>query len=182
MNRWNVPFLEDIHEFNRTFHKPESSVPLIPKNYQFILDTIQEEKDELEEAFKQGDIIEVADALADLLYFVGNGILATGLADKFPKIWKEVQASNMSKVCKTEEDAKNSVEYMEARKGVKYYYKKWTGADGKPYWIVYRESDDKAGKCFKWFEPNLAQFFEEYEIENAKSRTIPLQNCDYSRG
>lgn len=153
--KWFIPFLEDIHTFNETFHKPENDKPTIPKNYQFILDTIQEEKDELEEAFKQNDIVGVADALADLLYFVGNGVLATGLADKFRAVWDEVQASNMSKVCRTEEEAKESVEYMEKRKGVPYYYKEWKNSNGEPYWIVYRVSDDKAGKCVHWFEPDL---------------------------
>lgn len=179
MKKWTVPFLEDIHEFNTTFHKPEAPTPVVPRNYQFILDTIQEEKDELEEAFKNKDIVEVADALADLLYFVGNGILATGLADRFGEIWNEVQASNMSKVCRTEEEAKNSVDYMEGLKHTKYYYKKWHDMDGKPYWIVYRESDDKAGKCFKWFEPNLKQFFTEEELDNAKTGTIPLSVCNF---
>lgn len=174
MKDWRVPFLDDIHIFNETFHKPESEYPLIPKDYQFILDTIQEEKNELEEAFKEGNIVEVADALADLLYFVGNGILATGLADRFRKIWDEVQASNMSKVCMSEEEAQESVEYMQDLKGTEYYYKKWTNSDGFDYWIVYRKSDNKAGKCVNWFEPDLKQFFTEEEIENAKSRTIPL--------
>lgn len=168
MKDWKIPFLEDIHTFNETFHKPESSTPVVPENYQFILDTIQEEKDELAEAFATKDIVEVADALADLLYFVGNGILATGLVDRFSEIWKEVQASNMSKVCLTEDDAKISVKYMENCKGVPYYYKEWRDKDGKPYWIVYRKSDDKAGKNWKWFSPNLKQFFTEAEIENAK--------------
>lgn len=176
MRNWTVPFLEDIHEFNETFHKPESNYPVIPKNYQFILDTIQEEKDELEEAFKQKDIVEVADALADLLYFVGNGILATGLADRFQDIWKEVQASNMSKVCTSEEEAKKSVDYMQEKKGVAYYYRKWTNKAGKDYWIVYRWSDDKAGKCVNWFEPDLKKFFTQEEIENASTSTIPLSN------
>lgn len=168
MNTPNIPFLKDIHIFNQTFHKPESDEPVIPKNYQFVLDTIQEEKDELAAAFATNDIVGVADALADLLYFVGNGILATGLSDRFEKIWTEVQASNMSKVCTSEEDAKASVKYMENLKGVEYYYKQWTDSEGKPYWIVYRKSDDKAGKCYKWFEPNLAQFFTEEELENAR--------------
>lgn len=176
MKNWQIPFLEDIHTFNETFHKPESKTPLIPKNYQFILDTIQEEKDELEEAFKEGNIVEVADALADLLYFVGNGILATGLADRFREIWDEVQASNMSKVCHTEEEAKLSVSYMQELKKVPYYYKEWKDSEGKSYWIVYRISDDKAGKCCNWFEPNLKKYFTEQEIENAQSRTIPFQN------
>lgn len=163
-----IPFLKDIHTFNKTFHKPESEVPVIPKDYQFILDTIQEEKDELEEAFKNKDIVEVADALADLLYFVGNGILATGLSDRFLSIWNEVQASNMSKVCRSEEEAKQSVEYMQNLKGTEYYYKKWKDETGAPYWIVYRKSDNKAGKCVNWFEPRLKAFFGDGEIENAK--------------
>ena len=168
MKEWRIPFLEDIHTFNITFHKPESDVPVIPENYQFILDTIQEEKDELEEAFKNKDIVEVADALADLLYFVGNGILATGLTDRFQSIWNEVQASNMSKVCRSEEEAQKSVEYMQNLKGVPYYYKQWSDEAGKSYWIVYRKSDNKAGKCCNWFHPDLKQFFTEKEIEDAK--------------
>ena len=170
----NIPFLKDIHTFNTTFHKPESDVPVIPYNYQFILDTIQEEKDELEEAFKNQDIVEVADALADLLYFVGNGILASGLASRFDKIWEEVQASNMSKVCLTEEDAQKSVDYMQNLKNCEYYYKEWKDEEGKPYWIVYRKSDDKAGKCYKWFEPNLKKLFTEKEINDAQ---VPVQNA-----
>lgn len=168
-NTWKIPFLEDIHTFNETFHKPESDKPVIPENHQFILDTIREETDELEEAFKQRDLVEVADALADLLYFVGNGILATGLADRFREIWDEVQASNMSKVCHSEEEAKASVEYMQNRKGTEYYYKEWKDQKGESYWIVYRKSDDKAGKCVNWFEPDLKKYFTEKEIENAKS-------------
>ena len=165
-----IPFLEDIHTFNLTFHKPENATPKIPENYQFILDTIQEEKDELEEAFKNKDIVEVADALADLLYFVGNGILATGLASRFRQIWDEVQASNMSKVCKSETEARQSVNYMQDLKGVPYHYKEWTDiTTGEKYWIVYRDSDDKAGKCVNWFEPDLKKFFTEKEIEDAKS-------------
>lgn len=176
MKNCTIPFLEDVHEFNVTFHKPESEKPLIPKNYQFILDTIQEEKDELEEAFKQKDIVGVADALADLLYFVGNGILATGLADRFRKIWDEVQASNMSKICRSEEEAKASVEYMQFRKGTEYYYKEWKNSEGESYWIVYRKSDDKAGKCIYWFEPDLKQFFTQEEVENAATGTISLSD------
>lgn len=174
MKNWTVPFLEDIHEFNETFHKPESDKPVIPENYQFILDTIQEEKDELAAAFATKDIIEVADALADLLYFVGNGILATGLTDRFRKIWDEVQASNMSKVCHSEQEAKASVVYMEKLKGREYYYKEWKDSNGDSYWIVYRKSDDKAGKCLNWFEPNLKKFFTKEELDNASTGTVSV--------
>ena len=59
---------------------------------------------------------------------------------------------------------------MEELKGVPYYYKQWTSETGAPYWIVYRKSDDKAGKCHKWFHPNLKAMFDEKEIEDAKSK------------
>ena len=75
---------------------------------------------------------------------------------------------------KTEDEAKASVEYMQNLKGTEYYYKKWVDSEGKDYWIVYRKSDDKAGKCLHWFEPDLKKFFTQEEIENASTSTVPV--------
>ena len=140
----NIPFLKDVATFNKTFRKPMNTEPTMPdeKTWQFCLDTIREETDELEQAFKEKDITGVADASGDLLYFVANTILVSGLSSRFDKIWAEIQASNMSKICTSEEEAQASVKYMEEKKGVPYYYKK----RGKN-WIVYRKSDNKVGKC-----------------------------------
>lgn len=161
-----IPFLKDIAIFNKAFRKPMNTVPTIPdeKTWQFCIDTIQEELDEMKEAFQDKDIVEVADSLMDILYFVGNTILVTGLSSRTPELWAEVQASNMTKLCSSEEEAKESVKYMEEKKGVPYYYKK----RGKNY-IVYRKSDNKVGKSVNWREPDLKQYFTEEELKACNS-------------
>ena len=57
---------------------------------------IQEEFDETLDAFAQGDTIEVADGLADMVWVIMG--LASSLGIDFDTVWDEVKASNMSKV------------------------------------------------------------------------------------
>ena len=59
---------------------------------------MKEENDEYFEAAKNGDMIEVADALGDMLYILCGTILAHGLQDKIEGIFEEIQRSNMSKL------------------------------------------------------------------------------------
>ncbi len=49
-----------------------------------------------------GNVVEVLDALCDITYVsLGNGAMLHGLKDKILPAYAEVQASNMSKACKT---------------------------------------------------------------------------------
>jgi len=57
---------------------------------------IQEEFDELKEAFKKNDLPHIAKELADLLYVVYGTAISYGI-DMEP-VFQEVQRSNMSKV------------------------------------------------------------------------------------
>lgn len=57
-----------------------------------------EEVHEFYEAAKNGDIIEMADGLADMLYIVFGTALECGLAGYLPAIFNEVHRSNMSKL------------------------------------------------------------------------------------
>ncbi len=59
---------------------------------------MQEENDEYLEAAKNGDIVEVADALGDQLYILCGTILKHGLQDKIAEVFEEIQRSNMSKL------------------------------------------------------------------------------------
>jgi len=59
---------------------------------------MQEENDEYEEAAKNGDIVEVADALGDQLYILCGTILKHGLQFKIEEVFNEIQRSNMSKL------------------------------------------------------------------------------------
>jgi predicted HAD superfamily Cof-like phosphohydrolase len=59
---------------------------------------MQEENDEYLEAAKNGDIVEIADALGDQLYILCGTILKHGLQAKIEEVFEEIQRSNMSKL------------------------------------------------------------------------------------
>jgi predicted HAD superfamily Cof-like phosphohydrolase len=59
-----------------------------------------EENEEYLEAARNGDIVEIADALGDQLYILCGTILKHGLQDKIIDVFKEIQRSNMSKLDK----------------------------------------------------------------------------------
>lgn len=61
---------------------------------------LQEELDELKEAIEQDDLVEVADALADIQYLIFGTVLSYGLQGKFEDILREVHRSNMTKINK----------------------------------------------------------------------------------
>jgi len=57
-----------------------------------------EENDEYLEAAKAGDMVEVADALGDMLYILCGTLLKHGLQHKIEEVFSEIQRSNMSKL------------------------------------------------------------------------------------
>jgi predicted HAD superfamily Cof-like phosphohydrolase len=59
------------------------------------MDLITEEYHELQEAYKEQDVVEVADALADMVWVIMG--MASTLGIDFNDIWEEVKRSNMSK-------------------------------------------------------------------------------------
>ncbi len=87
-----------IQEFHRAVGAKIRSYPtLIPvdeSNHR--LDLIREETDELEAAFAAGNLVEIADAIGDLLYVVGGTAVQSGI-DAEP-VFNEVHRSNMTKV------------------------------------------------------------------------------------
>ena len=59
---------------------------------------MKEENDEYLEAANNGDLVEVADALGDMLYILCGTIIAHGMQDKIEEVFDEIQRSNMSKL------------------------------------------------------------------------------------
>lgn len=57
-----------------------------------------EENEEYLEAARNGDLIEVADALGDMLYILCGTILEHGMQYKIEEVFEEIQRSNMSKL------------------------------------------------------------------------------------
>ena len=59
---------------------------------------MKEENDEYFEAANKGDLVEVADALGDMLYILCGTILEHGMEHKIEEVFDEIQRSNMSKL------------------------------------------------------------------------------------
>ena len=156
----SVPFVDEVEIFNDTFGKPNNYEPTIPakKEWQFVYDFILEELEEYREACENGDIVEVLDALCDIAYVsLGNGTMLHGLKNQIWPAYQEVQASNMSKACKTEEEAIRSVSKRAQEQGEACHFEKIT--EGR--YIVYRSRDMKVMKSINYFRPNLKKFFDE---------------------
>ena len=156
---WTVPFVNEVEEFNATMGKPNNYKPTIPskKEWMFVYDFIMEELQEYKEACEKGDIVEILDALCDITYVsLGNGTMLHGLKGHIWHAYQEVQASNMSKSCETEEEATDTVNVRTKEQGEDCHYEKV----GKRY-VVYRSRDRKVMKSINYFRPDLKQFFEE---------------------
>ena len=156
---WDVPFVDEVQDFNDIMGKPNRYEPIIPEDFdwKFVYDFILEELEEYKEACEKGDIVGVLDALCDITYVsLGNGTLVHGLKGKIWKAYQEVQASNMSKSCATEQEAIDTVTVRTNEQKEECHYE----IVGDRY-IVYRSRDKKVMKSINYFKPNLKQFFEE---------------------
>jgi len=154
---WNVPFVNEVEEFNETFGKPNNYEPTIPekKEWMFVYDFIQEELAEYKEACEKGDIVEVLDALCDIAYVsLGNGTMLHGLKGHIWEAYQEVQASNMSKACVDEIEAGLTVTQRAKEQGEACHWEKVGN-----HYVVYRTRDKKVMKSINYFKPNLKQFF-----------------------
>ena len=94
--------------------KPSSSSDKINK---LRIDLIKEELDELQDAMKNNDLLEVADALTDILYVTYGAGHAFGI--DLDKCFEEVQNSNMSKLGENGEPIYN--ESGKVMKGPNYF-------------------------------------------------------------
>lgn len=153
MNNMKQPdSLDLVAEFHRTFKHPILLKPTIPdeKRSQLRVDLIAEELKELEEAIKEKDLVGVADALCDIQYVLSGAVLEFGLGESFKQLFDEVQRSNMSKACKTEEEARETIDHYRRKDGTECYYLK----EGDK-WLVYRKSDNKTIKSIGYSPADL---------------------------
>lgn len=141
-----------VAEFHNTFKHPILPRPAIPSENRCKLRValLSEELKELEVAILEKDIVAVADALCDIQYVLSGAILEFGLGEKFKALFEEVQRSNMSKACLSEEEAKETVSYYKDKDGTECYYKR----EGDK-WLVYRSSDNKTIKSIKYSPAHL---------------------------
>lgn len=93
--------LKAVQDFHEAFglgvrHEPIARLP--EEKLQLRYKLMAEENDEYLEAARGGDLVEVADALGDMLYILCGTILEHGMQYKIEEVFNEIQRSNMSKL------------------------------------------------------------------------------------
>lgn len=151
-----IDSLNQVAEFHKTFKAPILAKPQIPskERCELRVSLLQEELNELKQAIADNDLVEVADALCDLQYVLSGAVLEFGMGEKFVELFDEVQRSNMSKACATEEEAKATVAKYE-REGIAVVYEK----SGEKF-NVYRQADNKVLKSINYSPVDLQSILE----------------------
>lgn len=93
--------LDHVEKFHDTFGIPNEYAPKAGISNELIdlrFKLMAEENEEYLEAAKNGDLVEVADALGDMMYILCGTILSHGMQHKIEEVFEEIQRSNMSKL------------------------------------------------------------------------------------
>ena len=93
--------IDSVKLFHKKFNidylnEPKANIREEIKQLRFKL--MEEENLEYLKATKENDLVEIADALGDMLYILCGTIISHGLQDKIEEIFQEIQSSNMSKL------------------------------------------------------------------------------------
>jgi predicted HAD superfamily Cof-like phosphohydrolase len=93
--------IKAVEEFHKAFglgvkHEPVADLGESLNSLRFNL--MKEENEEYFEAAQQNDLVEVADALGDMLYILCGTIIEHGMQHKIEEVFDEIQRSNMSKL------------------------------------------------------------------------------------
>ncbi len=146
--------LNDVAEFHSTFKHPIIESPAIPSpaRCELRVSLLQEELNELKDAIADNNIVEVADALCDIQYVLAGAILEFGLGEKFADLFAEVHRSNMSKACKTIEEAEQTMAHYKTTSDVDCHYKEIDGL-----FLVYRTADNKTLKSINYSAARLKE-------------------------
>ncbi|MGB1170118.1 MAG: hypothetical protein ACPH3L_07890 [Flavobacteriaceae bacterium] len=94
-------YTDAVHEFHSAFklgikNEPTADLGVAKNLLRFNL--MKEENEEYLEAANANDLVEVADALGDMLYILAGTIIEHGMQYKIAEVFDEIQRSNMSKL------------------------------------------------------------------------------------
>ena len=93
--------IKAVYTFHETYglgikHQPVADIGESKNLLRYKL--MREENEEYLEAANNNDLVEVADALGDMLYILCGTIIEHGMQDKIEEVFNEIQRSNMSKL------------------------------------------------------------------------------------
>lgn len=126
-----------------------------PKLTNFRLDLIREEVRELEHAVKENDMTEVIDALCDIIYVVQGMGVAFGI--NMDEAFRIVHASNMSKLCRTEQEAIDTLEHYKTVPGFEHINVKYRLSDDGKYYVIYNADTGKILKSKYFTLPDFSK-------------------------
>jgi predicted HAD superfamily Cof-like phosphohydrolase len=93
--------MDAVTEFHEAYglgieNKPQANLPknIVELRYHLM----KEENEEYLQAAEENDLVEIGDALGDMLYILCGTIISHGFQDKMEAIFDEIQRSNMSKL------------------------------------------------------------------------------------
>jgi predicted HAD superfamily Cof-like phosphohydrolase len=89
--------LDDVRAFHEMTGLPVLATPQVPgpERVELRVSLLEEETREFREAARKGDLVGMADALADVVYVAVGAALELGIP--LEAVWDEVQRSNMAK-------------------------------------------------------------------------------------
>ena len=92
--------LKAVEEFHKAFNAPVADKPKLIGKERGLLkwDLMDEENTEYLEAINEENLVEVADALGDMLYILCGTIIEHGMQHKIEEVFDEIHRSNMSKL------------------------------------------------------------------------------------
>lgn len=93
--------ISEVARFHDVFgiqNNEQPTAALTTADVELRFNLMKEENEEYLEAAKNGDLVEIADALGDQLYILCGTILRHGLQDLIEPVFQEIQRSNMSKL------------------------------------------------------------------------------------
>lgn len=93
-----IKHVEEFHDVFLIGNRYEPTGTVTENEFMLRFNLLKEENEEYLEACKRGDIVEIADALGDLLYITFGTILRHGLQHKIEEVFDEIHRSNMSKL------------------------------------------------------------------------------------
>jgi predicted HAD superfamily Cof-like phosphohydrolase len=94
-----MSFYTDVRDFHQAFGQRIGEYPSIPEDVnerELRMSLLEEEVNEYFDAEEKADIVEIADALADIIYIACGTAVSYGIP--LDEVFKEVHNSNMSKL------------------------------------------------------------------------------------
>lgn len=147
-----------VKEFQTIYKAGYSEEPALPSVDVMRLRCalIFEEAKELQDACAEGDLVEAADALGDLLYVVLGGFATFGIAGlPGQEVMARIHAANLSKLCSSVEEAQKIIDDSTLVDGPIYYYEESKGGTAVLYWAT-GPKKDKVVKGPHYKAPDLS--------------------------